>query len=276
MNKLTKVTLSAFAITIASIGLSEFYNTADGNAGGSNPGYAGDPSGGNKTCANSGCHTGTPTTEIGWITSNIPLAGYTPDSTYTITATMTRGNTKFGFQISAQNSTGTQKGTLVSTGTETKTLSSGKYITHTSTGTSGSNGTKTWTFDWTAPAAGGGDVTFYGAFNASNGNTFQNGDTIFKSQTTVSENLTGIEEWNLANTMSVYPNPVSDKFAVHCNEIGVAIEQINIIDLNGKVVTAINNITAGKTIDISTLSAGTYLVEIETLKGNVFKKIIKE
>ena len=150
---------------------------------GSPAGYSGDPAGGNKTCNTIGCHSSGPAPQMqtGWITSNIPATGYVPGTVYTITATATRANhSKFGFQVSPQNTAGIQMGTMTITSTQTAItngLGGMPYITHTSTGTSGV-GSKTWSFDWTAPVAGSGTVNFYGAFNITNFSNTSSGDTI--------------------------------------------------------------------------------------------------
>ncbi|MES1181695.1 MAG: hypothetical protein ABUL44_02775, partial [Flavobacterium sp.] len=72
------------------------------NSTGAIPGVAGDPAGGDQNCTS--CHAGPAATlQTGWISSNIPAAGYVPFTTYTITATATRpGHTRFGFEISPQ------------------------------------------------------------------------------------------------------------------------------------------------------------------------------
>lgn len=106
------------------------------------------------------CHGGTASTVSGWITSNIPASGYTPGQTYTITASnQITGSGKFGFEVSPQNAAGTLLGTLTA-GAGNQLVGSGKYVTH----TNANNTTSSWTFSWTAPAAGTGTVTFYGAF----------------------------------------------------------------------------------------------------------------
>ena len=109
------------------------------------------------TCAES-CHGGSAVTQAGLITSNIPTAGYTPGTTYTITATIS-GSGKKGFQVSPQNTAGTLLGSLIA-GSGNKIVGT-KYVTHSSAKTAT---TATWTFQWIAPAAGTGAVTFYGAF----------------------------------------------------------------------------------------------------------------
>lgn len=151
-------------------------------------GVSNDPSSGSANCTN--CHSGTatiPATTVANITTNIPAAGYTPGVTYTITTTVNyAGRTRFGFEVSPQNAAGTKLGTLINTGNQTKLVGSGKYVTHTVAGNSGT-GTKSWSFNWVAPVAGTGTVTFYGALMAANNNAATSGDVTYKVQTSVTE-----------------------------------------------------------------------------------------
>ncbi len=178
------------AIFIGIIGLmivDAGFNKADSHTNGAATAHTGSPGDGGATCNN--CHAGpTPATEAGLITSTIPVSGYTAGQTYTITATVARqDHTKFGFEISPQDLTGNLLGTLILTNTtEMQLIGTGKYITHQSAGVTGVN-SRTWTFDWTAPAAGTGDVTFYGAFNITNALNNSSGDTIVLSTLTVNE-----------------------------------------------------------------------------------------
>ena len=137
---------------------------------------ANDPASGSANCT--GCHNGTATSNaaIAYITTNIPATGYVPGTTYTITANVIyAGKTRFGFEVSPQNTTGTQKGTITITDpTNTKVVST-KYVTHTSAGNTGS-GSRSWSFNWTAPVAGTGQVGFYGAFIVGNNNGSESGD----------------------------------------------------------------------------------------------------
>lgn len=124
--------------------------------GGAPAGYTGSPGDGHNCTS---CHNGSATTVSGWITSTIPAEGYTPGTNYTITVTLTGTGTK-GFEVSPQNASGAVLGTLAA-GTGSKLVGSGQYVTQTSAKTSNP---AVWTFTWTAPAAGTGNVTFYGAF----------------------------------------------------------------------------------------------------------------
>lgn len=124
--------------------------------GGSPAGYTGSPGDGQDCQA---CHGGTTSFVSGWITSDIPSQGYTPGSTYNITVTVTGVGSK-GFQVSPQNPTGDLLGTLYA-GSGSELNGGGKYITQSS---ASSSNPKSWVFQWKAPAAGTGQVTFYGAF----------------------------------------------------------------------------------------------------------------
>ena len=123
---------------------------------GSPAGYTGSPGDGGHCVS---CHGGSAATVTGWITSNIPATGYIPGSVYTLTVTVS-GSGKKGFEVSPQNVTGTQLGVLAA-GTGNHLTGGTKYVTQSSAGSTSS--TVTWSFNWTAPVAGTGMVTFYGA-----------------------------------------------------------------------------------------------------------------
>jgi len=151
MNKKTLLLLSATFIAVVMGAYEVLYPT------GAPAGYTGSPGDGNNCTS---CHGGTATTSAGWITSNVPASGYVPGTTYQVTATNSlSGSGKYGFEVSPQNASGTQLGTLIA-GTGSQLVGNGKYVTH----TNATIANNSWTFNWTAPAAGTGDVTFYGAF----------------------------------------------------------------------------------------------------------------
>ncbi|MBK7174496.1 MAG: hypothetical protein IPH84_14980 [Bacteroidales bacterium] len=135
--------------------------------------YSGSPGDGHDC---SSCH-GNASPATGWITSNIPASGYIPGTTYQVTATNSgSGSGKYGFELSPQNNAGQLLGTLAP-GTNSKLVGSGKWITHSTSSTS----VTSWTFNWTAPVAGTGSVTFYASFTRSEGSATRN------SSLTVSE-----------------------------------------------------------------------------------------
>ena len=141
---------------IAFIFLSAFMGYSPEHSNGAPAGYTGSPGDGHNCTS---CHGGTATTVSGLITSDIPAQGYTANTTYSITATVTGSGGK-GFEVSPQDAPGNLLGTLAA-GSGSKLVGSGKYVTHNAP-VGGS--TATWVFSWTAPASGTGTVTFYGAF----------------------------------------------------------------------------------------------------------------
>ena len=248
-------------------------------------GHAGDPAGGNKTCNTTGCHTGPAVvTQTGWITSNIPAAGYVPGTTYTLTATVTDpGHTKFGFQVSPQSATGVPLGTLTSTSTQTTLAgTSVQYINQNNTGTAGV-GSKTWSFNWTAPAAGSGSVNFYGAFNSTNSSGNASGDTIYKSVLTVNENQSvGIQVNDfLEKNVTIYPVPSSDFCFVKIGDLKKGNISVDLIDFNGKHVAELVNeynsqSVFEKRIDFvnRNIEKGIYFLKINQNNSTLLKRIV--
>jgi len=157
-------------LTIAGIAILFAFNEPDRNSSGALPGHTGSPGDG-KNCTF--CHGGTASPISGVISSNIPAAGYVPGESYTITVA-TSGSGRKGFQVSPQNIAGDLLGTLTA-GTGNKLVGNGKYVTH-SSGVLTPNAE--WSFVWTAPQAGTGDVTFYGAFVISQPNVFVSALTV--------------------------------------------------------------------------------------------------
>ncbi len=162
---------------------------------GASPAYTGAISEGNCTS----CHSSYSLVTSGnqWnrirITSNIPSTGYLPDSTYTITLTYAEsGISKFGFQLTALDTTNAAAGTFSTADNRTSTSSTsvgGKtryYIGQTTTGSAkvGTDSTA-WTFKWKAPSTNVGKVKLYTTVNAANNNGSDNGDYIYKKDFTL-------------------------------------------------------------------------------------------
>ncbi len=157
---------------------------------GSPAGYTGSPGDG-KHCVQ--CHGGSASTVNDWILTNIPAQGYTAGVTYDITVTVS-GTGKKGFEISPQDPSGVQLGTLAA-GAGSHLVGGSKYVTQNSSGSSSS--TVSWTFPWTAPASGTGQVTFYGAFTV--------GKTVTKLSTLVVGENSAVP---LSATATASPSPV--------------------------------------------------------------------
>jgi hypothetical protein len=244
---------------------------------------SGSPSDG-VTCAKSGCHAGTASAQDNMVTSNIPVSGYVPGQTYSITVSISQaGISKFGFSISPQNSSGSVLGSLVITNTaETQLKNVGhQYVTHTTAGNAGT-GSKTWSFDWIAPTAGTGAVPFYASVNAANGNGNTSGDQIYTDVYTVEEDITTGIQPNMNDVdFTVFPNPVEGNTAqVSFNANASSTSRIRIMSLNGSVVSEINhNATSNgnqhATLSMENLAKGVYFVEVQNELGTKMTRIIR-
>lgn len=81
-------------------------------------------------------------------------------------------------------------------------------------------------------------------------------------------NHAGIDGVNDIN-VSLYPNPTTGKLNVNAE----GAQEINVLDINGRVVMTANNTN---TIDLSNLSNGCYFVRVITNAGVSTQKIVKE
>ncbi len=131
------------------------------------------------------CHAGTVNSSAG----SVMLAGvppiYAPGATYSLTVTDQDPTAKrWGFEITAQRRNGARAGSFTITDPVATQLLPGpngeEYVEHTTTGTAaGTLGSHSWTFDWTAPPAGAGDVVFALSGNCANNNFTPSGDHIY-------------------------------------------------------------------------------------------------
>jgi hypothetical protein len=85
---------------------------------------------------------------------------------------------------------------------------------------------------------------------------------------------TGINEVSNINKLSVFPIPATSTITVSAN---VPMNQIQIFDLQGRIVKEMNNINANETqMDVNSLTNGVYNVVATSKNGNVFNsKLIK-
>ena len=139
------------------------------------------------TCAQAGCHSGNALNVSGGsLMLTIPET-YIPSEVYTIVVNLSRaGQSRWGFEMTALDANGARAGTFTADtagNTQLSEASSKQYIKHTSAGTAqGTNDAHNWEFEWTAPDADMGPITFYAAGNASNGNFNPIDDYIYTAQ----------------------------------------------------------------------------------------------
>ncbi len=140
------------------------------------------------TChADFSLNSGTGSTTI----SGLP-ANYLPGQVIPVTVTVSQADAViYGFQLTAINGDGAQIGTFTipqASASQMQIVAGSvdgiqrRYIEHTSNGTTPTQfGSKSWTFNWTAPAQRVGKIRFYTAGNAANSDRSPAGDYIYAS-----------------------------------------------------------------------------------------------
>ena len=139
------------------------------------------------TCAQAGCHAGNDLNVSGGSLMLTVPETYIPNEVYTIVVNLSReGQSRWGFEMTALDTDGASAGAFEvddAAKTQVSETNSKQYIKHSATGTAqGTMDTHSWEFQWTAPDADIGPITFYAAGNASNGNFNPIDDYIYTAQ----------------------------------------------------------------------------------------------
>ena len=120
------------------------------------------------------CHVGNDlNTAGGSLMLTIPET-YEPNEDYTVIVNLSRtGQSRWGFEMTALDADGARAGSFTvddAGNTGVFEEKSKQYIHHTTAGTAaGTDDKHSWVFQWTAPDADIGPITFYAAGNAANG-----------------------------------------------------------------------------------------------------------
>ena len=171
-----------------SLGLILFLAASNGNVLGYsfNPpdGLTGAPNEGNCTQ----CHAGNALNDSdGSLILTIP-ENYSPGETYDIVVKLSHpGQKRWGFEMTALNSSGTRAGTFATADGNTQVSTAGgkQYIKQTLSGVATDKAdSNSWTFKWTAPTTDVGTITFYAAGNAANSDFTFLGDYIYTQKAT--------------------------------------------------------------------------------------------
>ena len=81
---------------------------------------------------------------------------------------------------------------------------------------------------------------------------------------------------SLANLVKVSPNPSSGDFNVDFGTINMAKSSVRVYDAQGKVVFTSENNSNLMTISLDKFANGIYLMEVETSKGRILKRLAKQ
>jgi subtilisin-like proprotein convertase family protein len=91
------------------------------------------------------------------------------------------------------------------------------------------------------------------------------------------ESVLGVNQNSLEAGVALYPNPASNVVNL-VNKTNISLEKMMIYDINGKLVNQIDlrTMQGEKAVDVSSLAAGVYMVQIIGEKASTVKRLIKE
>ena len=216
-------------------------------------------------CGSVGCHLGNSFNTM----VNLSLidvngnetAQYIPGDDYTVIIDIdhTGNPAGYGFQIvSLQDSddTGINNFSNFPAQTSDVLINERQYVEH-----NDRLGSPTIELSWTAPEAGTGDITFYAAGNAVNGNGGTSGDTADTTRFSIREEIVSSTSSFVQNLeLNVYPNPTQDFITVESDQ---RINNVVIYDLQGKMVRTMDDTHA----DVSDLLSGLYILRARSEEG---------
>ena len=267
-----KITL----LTITTVALMMIFQTKDNllmsRSSGAPSGNAGNPSAGNSNCYTS-CHSESvatlPSAQGGVSLSlrGTAVTGYYPDSTYTVTSSISVSASGHGFQTTAESASGfagtfTQGSGNKVTGTN--------YVTHTSPI---SSTPASWSYTWKAPSAGTGTVTFYSAFMTYNVHTYLS--TTAFAELANPGGTTGVNDVNQIS-FSIFPNPTTSVLNFSANNLSMN-GAVEIYSLDGKLMLQSNiNNSQNTKLNVADLNAGIYFVKIISGEKTGITKFVKQ
>lgn len=133
------------------------------------------------------CHVGNTLNDAdGSLMLTIP-GTYEPNEIYAVVVNLSRtGQSKWGFEMTALDGDGARAGSFAAddaANTQVSEANSKQYIKQTFDGTAtGTDDAHSWEFQWTAPDADIGPITFYAAGNAANADFGITGDYIYTTK----------------------------------------------------------------------------------------------
>jgi len=109
------------------------------------------------------------------------------------------------------------------------------------------------------------------------GNAPTNNDYLWIDELAFTGSVTAINQLNNNSNISLFPNPSSSTLMIDLSILKNTAAEIKIFDLQGQEIYALNKLTlsANTSIDISSLAAGNYILNIISSEGLISKKFIK-
>lgn len=232
-----------------------------------------------QACHNTGAFSPALTLEIQ--DGGTAVTEYEPGKTYRLRVEVdAQGASGYGFQaVALTGGDDVQAGAFSNPGAGIKItpLNGRQYPEH-----SMRRASNVFEVDWTAPEAGTGEVRFYSAVVAANGNGSSGGDgsTFLTEPVTLAEGApSSTADTELFEVFSIFPNPVEAQLNLRFQSKKQGEYQLRIADLQGQVL-AERRIEVAKggqvqSVDASLLPAGVYTVLVSDGRRISSRKVVK-
>ena len=233
------------------------------------------------TCHNSGAFS--PSIKVQLLDGENPVSVWEPEKTYTLSVAIEDADAAegYGFQavlLAGDNDSNAGMFGTPSDGIQVTTLNEVDYAEHNTSSTD-----NVFTIDWTAPAAGLGDIRIYAAGNAANNNASTQGDQgVFLTEPVViSEMGPSIAEDRLLrfDEISIFPNPTPAAINLRINNSRAGRYTLDLFNAMGQKLQSQNvNLVQGiqtHRIDLTDQPQGVYFLQISDGQQILSKRILK-
>jgi hypothetical protein len=82
----------------------------------------------------------------------------------------------------------------------------------------------------------------------------------------------GLDEFSLANSVSIYPNPANESITVLTD--GLNMTKIELMNIAGQIISSVDVNNTLVKVDVSTVSSGVYFVKVFSAEGTAVKQLI--
>lgn len=237
----------------------------------------------------SSCHVGGAGTTTMTITLKEKNGGtaangkYKPGTVYTVTISGNNANLAFfGFQLTAATSSNQQAGNFGNFGSNKHAVViGGLQVVEHSANIAKTNGNYLAEFDWTAPAAGTGNVTLYGIINGVNGDNTTNGDKASAPVTlglTETAPPTSVKDLARINDLRMYPNPATDKLTISSEQVNPGKYSVMVFDMAGRQILqqeAYSSNGFQVSISLDKIPAGSYILQVKGKEQAAVRAFVK-
>lgn len=210
------------------------------------------------------------------------VTSYVPGATYDVEITISTNSapTGYGFQAlalkDADNSSINNWINASTASTQLTTTTSGRqYFEHNSIASD-----NVFQAEWTAPAAGEGNVTFYMVGNAVNATSSTAGDEVAANSVTITETLVNSKSLTeVAVQMNLFPNPTVENLTLDFTAAEVKDLTVNIYNQNGQRVLNRNVVAQNGenrlVFSVNDYVSGVYFVEVTDGAQSTVKRFVK-